>query len=218
MVDGVIFDMDGLMFDTERIWVTLWEPALAVYGLPYKQGLAEAARGTTGEATYKVLRGFYGEACDAPGIWRTINELAEQEFLRAPVPKKAGLDELLAWLGARGVPLAVASSSPESTILHHLDSWNLRQYFTAVISGTNVTRPKPDPETFLVAARALGVAPARCMVLEDSYNGVRAASAGGFVTVMVPDLSPANDEMRSLYTMECESLLVVKEKLENGEI
>lgn len=218
MIDGVIFDMDGTMFDTERMWATFWEPALAALGLPYREGLAEAARGTAGVTTRNVVRQFYGPDCDAEAIVDSLHRVADEVFFSAPVPKKPGLDALLAWLKARHIPMAVASSSREAMIRHNLDVWGLTQDFTAIVSGQHVAHSKPDPEIFLLTAQKLDVEPARCLVLEDSYNGVRAGAAGGFVTVMVPDLVPADDEMKRLYTMECASLEEVLEKLKAGEI
>jgi len=116
------------------------------------------------------------------------------------------------------IPMAVASSSPMTVIEGHLEHWGLGHYFKAVISGEHLTRSKPAPDIFLLAAQKLGTEPAKTMVLEDSYNGVRAGAAGGFVTVMVPDLSPATDEMRRIYTCECASLHEVRRKLECGEL
>ena len=100
----------------------------------------------------------------------------------------------------------------------NLNNWGLTHYFKALVSGQQVKHSKPDPEIFLLAAEKLGTAPAHTLVLEDSYNGVRAGAAGGFVTVMVPDLLPADDEMRGLYTMECTSLNEVLAKLKTGEL
>ena len=107
MIDSVIFDMDGLMFDTERVWATLWEPALATLGLSYKEGLDVAARGTAGDTMRAVLRRFYGEN------W----------------------DEILTWLDAQHIPMAVASSSRMASIRHHLDGWGLTHYFKVIVSG-----------------------------------------------------------------------------------
>ena len=188
MIQGVIFDMDGLMFDTERIWATLWEPALAGLGLSYKEGLDEAARGTAGDSMRAVLRRFYGPDCDPDRIIEALHKQGETAFL-APPPKKPGLDEILAWLEQRHIPMVVASSSRMASIRHHLDGWGLTHYFKAVISGEQFTSSKPDPEIFYRAAEMLGTAPEHTLVLEDSYNGVRAGAAGGFVTVMVPDLA-----------------------------
>ena len=107
--------------------------------------------------------------------------------------------------------MVVASSSRMASILRHLNNWHMTDHFKALISGEQFTSSKPDPEIFLTAAKALGTTPAETLVLEDSYNGVRAGARGGFVTVMVPDLAPADDEMRRLYTAECKDLREVKE-------
>ena len=217
MIQGVIFDMDGLMFDTERIWATLWEPALAGLGLSYKEGLDEAARGTAGDSMRAVLRRFYGPDCDPDRIIEALHEQGVIAF-QAPPPKKPGLDEILAWLEQRHIPMVVASSSRMTSILRHLNNWHMTDHFKALISGEQFSASKPDPEIFLTAAKALGTVPAETLVLEDSYNGVRAGARGGFVTVMVPDLAPADDEMRSLYTAECRDLFEVKKLLKAGKL
>ena len=204
MIDSVIFDMDGLMFDTERVWATLWEPALATLGLSYKEGLDVAARGTAGNTMRAVLRRFYGENCDTDAIIEALHAQAEKAF-QAPPPKKPGLDEILTWLDAQHIPMAVASSG-----------WGLTHYFKVIVSGEQFSASKPNPEIFLRAAEALGTVPSRTLVLEDSYNGVRAGANGRFITVMVPDMAPANDEMRRLYTAECRDLYEVLDGLQKG--
>ena len=217
MIQGVIFDMDGLMFDTERIWATLWKPALATLGLTYPEGLDVAVRGTAGDSMRKVLRRFFGEDCDPDAIIEALHREAEKAF-QAPPPKKPGLDELLCWLSQQNLPMAVASSSRRSSILHHLDCWGLTHYFKALVSGEDVTESKPNPAIFHLAAQKLGTPPRHTLVLEDSFNGVRAGAAGGFVTVMVPDLAQPDQEMHSLYTARCDSLFDVLQMLEAGEL
>jgi len=197
MIKAVIFDMDGLMFDTERMWHTFWAPAMEPFGLKPTQEFAYAMMGTTGEVGQKVMRSFYGEDIDAPAIAKEFYRIAEEEFQK-PVPEKEGLQELVKLLNEMNIPMAVASSSSEQMILRNLRNAGIAEYFTAIIGGTRVKRGKPNPDIFLLAASELEVAPADALVLEDSYNGVRAGAAGGFYTVMIPDVLPATPEMEQL--------------------
>mgnify|MGYP000718300983 CR=1 FL=1 len=142
MIKGVIFDMDGLMFDTERIWATLWKPALATLGLPYKEGLDAAARGSAGDSMRAVLRRFYGPDCDTDAIMDALHAQAETAF-QAPPPKKPGLDELIAYLEAQHIPMVVASSSRMASILRHLNNWKMPDPFQALISGEQFPSSTP---------------------------------------------------------------------------
>lgn len=215
MFDGVIFDMDGLMFDTEKVWGACWEPAMARMGLPMKEGIADAARGTAGAEFAEVVHAWFGVDVDAQRLWDVWHEVAGERF-RLGVEKKPGLDELLGYLDEQGVPMAVASSSTPEDIARHLDTAGVRRYFSAVIPSLEVEHAKPAPDVFLKAARALGAEPSRVLVLEDSFNGVRAGVAGGFCTVMVPDLAAPDDEMRRIASRICVSLLEVRDLLRSG--
>lgn len=217
MFSGVIFDMDGLMFDTEKVWGACWEPTLARLGLPMKEGIADAARGTAGPEFAHVVREWFGEKADAQLIWDVWHEVAAECFEHG-IEKKPGLDELLAYLDEQGVPMAVASSSPRRDIIHHLDTAEIRSYFTVGLSSLEVEHAKPAPDVFLEAARRIDVEPSQALVLEDSYNGVRAGVAGGFCTVMVPDLAAPSEEMRRIAHRICSSLLEVRDLLRTGEL
>ena len=217
MVDAVIFDMDGLMLDSERIWGTLWEPALAAFGRTVPEGLPAAACGTTGDATVAAIRKYCGDDIDAEGVFHEFYRIAEERFAQG-APKKPGLDELLRYLQERGVPMAVASSSPVAIIGADLRAASVEGFFAHVVSGQHVARSKPAPDIFLEAARRLGVDPARTLVLEDSFAGVTAGAAGGFVTVLVPDLRQPTPELRARATRVCARLHEVRELLEAGEL
>lgn len=217
MFEGVIFDMDGLMFDTEKVWAECWVPTLEIMGIPMRAGIADAARGTAGGEFAEVVHEWFGPDVDAERVRNVWHEVATVRF-QSGVEKKPGLDELLCYLGQKGIPAAVASSSPAEQIRRHLDFAGVSGCFDAVVSSLEVERAKPEPDVFLRAAELLGVVPERTLVLEDSYNGVRAGAAGGFFTVMVPDLAAPTPEMRGLARRVCSSLLEVRDLLAAGEL
>ena len=218
MVKGVIFDMDGLMFDTERLWDTLWEPACAALGLPLPADMEKFRAGGRGLAGDN-LRRHVAEYIpgDPQKVLDKICQLADERFARG-VPCKKGLKELLAALEDMGQPRIVASSSPRNMIEMNLQTTGTARYFHDVVSGTEVAHSKPAPDTFLVAAKKLHLDPHDCLVLEDSFNGVRAGRAAGCVTVMVPDLMQPTEEIAQLYDRKCKDLLEVRDLLIEGKL
>lgn len=219
MVKAVIFDMDGLMFDTERIWGSCWEPALARHGLKYREGLADAMRATAGQVAVEHFRSVYPEAEDPQPIIDTYASIAHERFAHG-VEKKLGLDELLAFLDERGIPRTIASSSDLPLIERNLKNAGIERYFdtSLLVSGHNVRRSKPEPDVFLAAAERMGSDPTTTLVLEDSFVGVEAGHAGGFVTVMVPDIAQPTPKIAALATRVCASLLEVRDLLAAGEL
>lgn len=217
MIRGVIFDMDGLMFDTERIWATLWAPALRQLGQqPPTEAFIAGARGLAGENMLRYLAQNY-PAVPPQRLLDAVNALGKTALANG-APAKPGLHELLAWLEAAGIPRAVASSSGRETIDRYLRIAGIGRLFAARVSGQDVARSKPDPAIFLRAAQALGLPPRDCLVLEDSFNGVRAGHASGAVTVMVPDLAQPTPEIRALCDACCRDLLEVRGLLAAGRL
>lgn len=216
MVKAVIFDMDGLMFDTERLWDTLWEPACKELGLPLPPDMAKFQAGGRGLAGDNLRRHV---AQYIPGdpqkVLDKVWQLADERFAQG-VPCKPGLKELLTYLEELGMPRIVASSSPRTMIELNLQTTGTARYFHDIVCGNEVKLCKPAPDIFLEAARRIKVDIHDCMVLEDSHNGIRAGHASGAETVMVPDLLPVTDEMRSLYDDCCKDLFEVKAKMEQG--
>lgn len=206
MISAAIFDMDGLMFDTEPVWGRCWTPTFARFGYePPSLQFKDDLRGTSGATMEAVFKRYLGPDVDFDAMYQVEIDLVQQETAKG-LDKKPGLDSLLEYLSERGIPLAVASSSPQDVIERDLEVAGVRQYFDQVVSSVGRGRSKPAPDIFLAAAERLGSEPAHTLVLEDSYNGVRAGRAGGFVTVMVPDQMPADDEMRQKADAVCDSL------------
>lgn len=216
MIEGAIFDMDGLMFDTEPIWTEMWAPALATQGKEYPHGLANAVRGTSGKTMEAVINRFVPDV-DASRVREIIYEMVH-ERIKQGVPKKPGLDELLAYLKGAGIPMAVASSSSLEAIKMNLANGGVEQYFGELFTGVGMAHPKPEPDIFLKTAEAMGVDPANTLVLEDSLSGVRAGVAGGFITIMVPDLVAPDDFARENAALICKDLFEVRDRLAAGEV
>lgn len=217
MFQGVIFDMDGLMFDTEAIWADYWDPALSAFGYEVCDEFRLESLGVGHDDQLAIIRKYYGADADAEGVLDRETELVEAHLAR-DVPKKPGLDELLGWLDAHDMPVAVASSSPQNMIDRCLASAGLENRFDVVLSGFELPHAKPAPDIFLAAADALGCEPARTAVLEDSTAGVTAGHAGGFVTVWVPDLEDPANGTGELAHATCHDLHEVIELLDSDEL
>ncbi len=219
MIQGVIFDMDGLMFDTERLWDTFWEPACQELGVPMPADTAAflaGGRGLAGDKLQAHVRRYF-PTVDVKEMLDTIWRLAGERFAQG-VPCKPGLQELLATLEEKGLPCIVASSSPRSMIEGNLRTTGTARYFRGVVCGADVQHSKPAPDIFLKAADQIGVDIHRCLVLEDSFNGVRAGHAAGAVTVMVPDLAQPDQEIKQLYNFCCRDLHEVRALLLAGKL
>ena len=196
MPDAVVFDMDGLMLDSERAIIACLAQAAAEARHALPQSLWLAMVGNGDEACRRMLSERVGsEAADA--LLRRSGALYEVR-VAAGVPHRPGIGALLDWLQRRGVPRAVATSTRRPLALRKLGAAGLLGRFDAVCTGSDVAHPKPAPDVYLLAAAALGVAPARCLVLEDSPAGVRAALAAGMTPVQVPDMLEPDDEVRAL--------------------
>ena len=219
MIQAVIFDMDGLMFDTERLWDTLWEPACQALNLAMPANLEEFLAGGRGLAGTKLNEHIqkYFPQIDPQVIVEKVWELAEERFGQG-VPCKPGLEELLKTLEEKKIPRIVASSSPRALILKNLETTGMSRYFEQVVCAADVRFSKPAPDIFLEAARRLGVDSHKCLVLEDSFNGVRAGHAAGAVTVMVPDIAQPDEEIRTLYNRCCRDLHEVRQLLLDGQL
>jgi HAD superfamily hydrolase (TIGR01509 family) len=173
-------------------------------------------RGTSGKTMEAVINRFAPEA-DAAYVREKAYEMVHEE-LQKGAPKKPGLDELLAYLKEQGIPMAVASSSSLEAIGLNLTNGGVREYFSELFTGVGMANPKPAPDIFLNTAAAMGVDPAHTLVFEDSLSGVRAGVAGGFITVMVPDMLAPDDFARKNAACICKDLFEVRDLLAAGKL
>lgn len=194
-VGAVIFDMDGLLVDSERVYRDAMGEALKTLGWSMSEALFKSMIGLSDHRA--LLFEHYGEDFPLADFNGRVHALAASR-LASGAPLKPGALELLDRVEALELPRAIATSSSHETVRLHLGRRGLVERFHAVVARGDYARGKPAPDPYLFAAGALGVEPVRCLALEDSHNGVRAAAAAGMMTVMVPDLLEATGEMREL--------------------
>ncbi|MBR5641444.1 MAG: HAD family phosphatase [Firmicutes bacterium] len=211
----MIFDMDGLLLDTERLIVDAWDKLAQEEGLDRGQirRTCIACIGINLQAVEQVVREMLGEDFPYWTYRAEIHRRITEELKGGPMPVKKGAFELLEYLKRTGMPAVVASSSPKAVVEVELKDAGLLPYFENISGGEDAARSKPAPDLFLKAAASIDVPPENCLVLEDSYNGIRAAHAAGMMSVMVPDLLPPTEEMAQLYTALAPDLGAVAEML-----
>ena len=195
-VEAVIFDMDGLLIDTEAVYIKAYMAGAALMGVEMPLAFCHSMIGTPSPECDRMIQQFFGSAFRLDDFNGHVDGHAAQ-LLEAGVPVKPGAVELLAFLGERGLPLAVATSSSRRTTERHLDRAGLLGHFRALATRDDVVRGKPHPDIHLEAARRLGVAPGRCIAFEDSNTGLVAAHAAGTMAIMVPDIVPPTDAVRA---------------------
>jgi HAD superfamily hydrolase (TIGR01509 family) len=194
-IRAIVFDMDGLLVDTEVLIRDLMMELAPTFGASLPHEVFQLMVGLPNAASDAVARAHFGPdfPLDAFGAALQTHILAACEV---GVALKAGVIELLDHLDAAGLPRAIATSSSHGSVQRTLGPSGILPRFDAIVAAGDYPRGKPNPDPFLTAARRLGVDPTYCLALEDSHNGVRAAHAAGMMTVMVPDVLGPTDEMR----------------------
>ena len=212
-LQAVIFDMDGVIFDSERLVIECWETIAKKYNIPGIVEICMRVQGNNREETGKRFREKYGNDFPYEAYKKEVSALFRHLYGGGRLPLKPGVAEILKELKRKDIPLALASSTRTDIVKLELDEARLLQYFDAVLGGDMVSRSKPEPDIFLAAAEAVGAVPANCYVLEDSFNGIRAAYRAGMHPVMVPDMQQPTDEIRRLAEAVVENLLVALDYL-----
>jgi HAD superfamily hydrolase (TIGR01509 family) len=197
-VKAVIFDMDGLMFDSENLGRMGWLNAGKKWGYPITDKEYSRVIGRTVRDAEAIFKQIFGEDFPYQELRRHRVEFEHRFYEEHGVPLKPGLPELLDFLEARSLPKAVATSAGRNAAIGKLTRTHLLKRFQAIVSGDEVERGKPAPDIFLLAAQKLNIPAPQCMVLEDSQAGIRGAHAAGMIPVMVPDLIQPSEEIRQM--------------------
>lgn len=220
MVKAVIFDMDGLILDTEKLLVKYWVQAANEAGFPMERSHALNIRSLARKFAVPYLQGIFGEEFDYTKIRSRRMELMAEHLKREGLETKAGLRELLEYLNRNHIPAAVATATDYQRTEAYLTEAGVFGCFDRIVCASMVESGKPKPDIYLYAAQQLGLAAEECLALEDSPNGVRSAAGAGCVTVMVPDLTQPDEELLGLIHAKADSLsevIGIIEKLKKQE-
>lgn len=199
-VRGVLFDVDGVILDTECLYSRFWMEACHFYDFPMTKAQSLQMRSLNKTAGQEKLCALFGPAADYTTIRQKRIELMDAFVEKEGVAAKPGIYTLLDALDERGIPCAITSSSPQQRLESYLTPLNLYHRFKKVISGYDVPRGKPEPDIYLRGAAELGLPPETCLALEDSPAGILSAYRAGCLPVLIPDQdTPGQDTLSLLY-------------------
>jgi HAD superfamily hydrolase (TIGR01509 family) len=190
MFDGVIFDLDGTLIDSESVTMAAGTLAFAAHGYQVTPDLLHSLIGVDEPTGARMLYAALGPDLPLPAIEADWRRATRARYEETGVPLRPKVLDLLAALASLGLPLAVATSSSRDGADWKLQRAGLRAHFATVVTLDCVPRPKPAPDPFLIAARRLGLNPSRCIAFEDSETGAASAMAAGMTVVQVPDVVP----------------------------
>jgi HAD superfamily hydrolase (TIGR01509 family) len=212
----VIFDMDGLMLDTERLAIPAWQEAKDAIGVDFDMSLLDAMVGRNYQDCRAMIRARHGDAFPTDRLMEAWRVAYDAIVERDGVAIKHGLIGLLDWLEEQDIPKAVATSTRRSRAIPKLANAGLATRFAALVGGDEVSRGKPAPDIFLLAAERLGAPPSSCVVLEDSAPRVRAALAAGMSPIMVPDQHAPPPDIVESATLVLPTLEHVREHMKRA--
>lgn len=197
MIKGIIFDMDGLMFDTEKLLAKYWMQAAQEAGYPMQLEHVLSIRSLSAIYAKPKLQGIFGQNFNYEKIRARRRELTAQHLEQYGIEKKPGLDALLQYLHEHHYKIAVATATDRERTENYLKQTGIDKYFQNFVCGDMVTKGKPDPEIYLTASQMLRLSPGACIALEDSPNGILSAYHAGCRPVMIPDLSEPDEDLKS---------------------
>lgn len=213
-LQAVIFDMDGVLLDTEKYLVECWILAAKELGFSMKREHALYIRSLAAEYARPYFKSVFGDTFDYTAVRNRRKELMEQRLLEEGIPKKPGADQLLSYLKQKGIKCAVATATDEKRARRYLKAVDLLPYFDRIVCAPMVSHGKPAPDLYLYACRQLGERPEDCIAVEDSPNGVRSAYDAGLWVIMTPDLTQPDEELSKLLYKKANSLEQIVEILE----
>lgn len=212
-VNTVIFDMDGVIFDTERCYLLCWKELEEKYQIGNMDEMIYKCIGTNEAKTKEICLSYLGQDFPYDTFMNDMYTLFNTRYGECP-PKKEGIEELLQYLKKNNYKIGLASSTRKEVVIKELTNTNLVQYFDEIVGGDMVNKSKPEPDIYLKACELLKEAPEHCIAIEDSFNGIRSAYKANMHPIMVPDLIQPDEEIKTLSSAVLKDLYAVIQYLE----
>lgn len=212
-IKGIIFDMDGVLVDTERISFMFWKQELEKYKKEMSRELYGSVIGRNKKGVFEILKSEFGSELPLEEIYSEKVNAMLKHLDENDLPVKLGVYEIFDFLQDSGYKVALATSTFRKIAVERLERIGLREGFDTIVCGDDINNSKPDPEIFIKAATQLGLEPKDCLVLEDSPAGIEAAFKAGIRVINIPDLKDPDEIMRERACKICNDLLEVKEYL-----
>ena len=206
---AVVFDMDGVIFDTERLVIEFWKEVAKKHNIPNVEHTCIQCLGTNRVRTREIFLENYGADFPYDPYRAEVTELFNTHYKGVPLPTKPGVRELLSYLQEQDIKVGLASSTAQHLVRDEIGTAGLLPYFQTLVCGDMVEHSKPAPDIFLKACEILNSDPTKSIAIEDSFNGIRSAHCAGMTPIMVPDQVQPTDEIRTLAFHVMPSLLDV---------
>lgn len=208
---AVVFDMDGVIFDSEALVMEIWKDMGEKYHIADVEATMYKCIGVNAVETKQIFLDTYGEDFPYETYIKEVSQIFHERADHGELPVKPGVEELLTYLKEAGYIIGLASSTREASVRQELTDAGLISYFQELTCGDMLKASKPKPDIYLMACEKLGVAPEDAIAIEDSYNGIRSAYSAGMHPIMVPDLIGPDAEMEEKSEHIFENLMQVKD-------
>lgn len=215
MIKAVIFDMDGVLIDTEKHYFSCWLQASKEAGFPFTEEQALSLRSCDAKEAEKRMKEIFGEEFDYYAIRERRRQLVKETLEQCGLEMKPKVEETLKLLREKGIKTAVATATPLERTREHLARLGIMELFDSIVSAKQVDHGKPAPDVYLYACEQIGEQPEHCIAVEDSPNGILSAYRAGLKPVMVPDLTQPDEELKLLLFGCVKSLSGICQMIDN---
>ena len=213
-IKAALFDMDGLLIDSEKIYRDCWIQAAQELGYPFDTEKALSLRSLDKELANALFIRWFSDETAYERVKTRRKEIMAEKIRQVPLQRKPGVRSLIQELEKRGIKAAVVTASPQKRAQMHLESVGLGNLFETIVTTETVKRGKPFPDVYLYAAKRMQVMPKECLAFEDSPNGVKSAHEAGCHTVMIPDLTPPAEDLMPYVEHTYDSLADLAKELQ----